>query len=437
VSGIASKSLPVGELLRLFPEVQELEEFALRVVSAGVPDPAKAWAKSSEYSTIDKRIVSPAAARQALEKAEESAVAQVEEIFRSCRTVLDHYWSGNAAEAAVALARLAEREEQRRRYEQARRYLDTALAVSLPLAEKRPQILALRLLGRVLWRQGELCDAALHYHRAEQLARDASDPRSEVIALTGLGNVRLFQGRWADAETLYRRALSRVEETEFAGSELQRAQLHNNLGTVTSRLNRLDEAQDWFVRALALWEEMDEPADLAICQHNFGLLHVREGNNQAARECFKQALALPVSPGIRAAIATDLALTYLPDGQVAQAKELGRVAEEHAIAARSPFVLGSMYRGLGNIARAEGDEGGIIFFEKALEIARQNEDLLLEGETLLDYAELRHVMGESEESTSYLERACEIFEQLGDRDEVERAQSLLHAWAVPTPTIEA
>jgi tetratricopeptide (TPR) repeat protein len=430
-----SKSLPVGELLRLFPEVEELEEFALRVVSAGVPDPAKAWSKSSEYATIDKRIVSPAAAQGALQEAEESAVEQVGEIFGICREVLDHYWSGNVAEAAMSLARLAEKEEQRRRYEQARRYLDTALAVSLPLADKRPQILALRLLGRVLWRQGELTEAALHYHRAEQLARDVSDPRSEVIALTGLGNVRLFQGRWADAESLYMRALSRVEETEFSGSELQRAQLHNNLGTVTSRLNRLEEAKAWFVRALALWAEMDEPADLAICRHNFGLLHVREGENRAARECFEQALALPVSPGIRAAIATDLALTYLPDGQIAQAKELGRLAEEHAIAARSPFVLGSMYRGLGNIARAEGDEGGITFFEKALEIARQKEDLLLEGETLTDYAELRHTMGEAEEAASYLERACEIFEQLGDRGEVERAKELLRNWAIPAPTI--
>jgi tetratricopeptide (TPR) repeat protein len=428
-------SLPLEELLPLFPEVEELEELRFALFNVAVPDPDKAWEKSSEYATVDKRIVDAARAASAVDTAERVARERVEELFRSCRAVLDRYWSGDVAGAAHELAKLGEREEQRSRYQRARRLLDTALSLSLPLGDKAPQIVALRLLGRVLWRQGDLPEAALHYHRGAELARDTGDVRSEVIATTGLGNVRLFQGRWAEAESIYQGALARCEAEGCRDCELQYAQLHNNLGTVAMRLNRLEEAESRFMRALELWAELDSPGDVAICHHNYGLLHARQDRHAAARECFQRALDLPVPSGARAAIATDLALSFLAEGQMAAAREMGREAEEHAIASQSPFVLGSMYRGLGNIARAEGDEGGITFFEKALEIARKKEDLLLEGETLIDYAQLRYHAGEAEEAVSYLSRGREIFELLGDQAEAERAAALLGELDSPSAAV--
>ena len=92
---------------------------------------------------------------------------------------------------------------------------------------------------------------------------------------------------------------------------------------------------------------------------------------------------------------------------------MARVAEEHAIASRSPYTLGYMYRNLGNLARARGDEDGFTFFEKALQIAREKGYPSLEAETLVDYAELRRNAGGGEEAEAYLERARELFIQLG------------------------
>lgn len=427
-------SITIEELLRLFPDADELDELRAEILAAGAPDPAKAWEKSAEYTTVDKRIVLEARALEAVGRAEESARQRLGELFATYREAIASYFQGNPAESAFALIRLAEGEEQRTRYGRAREYLNSALLISLPLPDKAPQIRALRLLGRVLRRQGDLHEAALCYHRSAEMASATGEVRSEVIATTGLGNVRLYQGKWAEAESLYHAAVNRLDESG-AGHDLERGQLYNNLGTACTRLKRLEEAEEWFRKALALWERLDSVDDLAICHHNYGLLRVHQQRHGEARDSFKRALDLPVSSALRAAMATDLALAYLEDGQIGQAKEAGRIAEEHAIAAQSPHVLGSMYRGLGNIARADGDEGGITFFEKALEIARQKSDLVLEGETLIDYAQLRYHTGEAEEAISYLSRARDIFESLGDEAELERAQRLIADLGPPSAAV--
>jgi len=108
-----------------------------------------------------------------------------------------------------------------------------------------------------------------------------------------------------------------------------------------------------------------------------------------------------------------------------QAEQWGREAEEHAIAARSPYHLARMYQGRGNIARARRDEGGFTFFEKALQIARDKGYRLLEGETLLEYALLRSQSGETEEAQAYLECARDIFVELGTVHEQVRAEQAL------------
>jgi hypothetical protein len=86
-----------------------------------------------------------------------------------------------------------------------------------------------------------------------------------------------------------------------------------------------------------------------------------------------------------------------------------------------------MYQGRGNIARALNNDSGFIFFEKALEIAREKDYRLLEGDILLDYALLRQQTAGVEEAQAYLERAREIFVELGAAHELGRAETALRS----------
>lgn len=406
--------------------MEELEGVRLSLAGAAVPDPEKEWDGSRAYATIDKRIVSLPEVEGVLDEAENALQQYVKSLFSTFRPLLRTYWAGQDAEAADHLIRLGEQQEQIGRHRKARQCFETALAVSLPLTDKRTQIVTLRRIARASQALGDLNEALRYYQRSAELARDAGALSHEVIAETGIGNVLAIQGRWSDSEAYYRIALDHAEVVQGDDSlDLQCAQLYNNLGMITTRQDSLADAERWFARALESWATIDSPVDLAVCYHNQGLLRKKEGRQKEARALFMEALALPISSSLRTALAIDLAESYLKDGMLLEAEEWGREAEQHAIAARSPYFLGRMYHGLGNIARARADANGITFFEKALEIARHNELPLLEGETLTDYALLRSQIGGTEEAVSYLERAREIFDGLGAVHELARAGEVL------------
>lgn len=414
------------ELFSLLPEIEELELLKLAVVGVAIPDPGREWDGSSAYSTIDKRIVTRSRLEDAVQESEEALHQYIASLFDGLRPLLRSFWSGNSIEVARHLVALGDQQEQGGFFRKARHCYDVALTLSLPLADKSSQILALRRIARVALALGDLQDALSYYQRSVELAHDSGDVHSEVIGRTGLGNVRLWQGRWSEAEQDYRTALTRVEAVpDHSKLMLERAQLYNNLGNVSTRRMQLEAAEGWFEKALELWRVIPSPFDLAICYHNRALLRDAQERRDEARALYQQALDLPIPPGLWSGIAIDIAESFLQDGLLSQAEQWGRAAEERAIATRSPYFLGRMYHGRGNIARASGSDDGFIFFEKALQIAREKGYPLLEGETLVDYALLRVQSGGVEEAQAYLERAREIFGELGAMHELSRAENAL------------
>jgi len=414
------------ELFSLLPNLEELELLRLAIVGVSVPHPEKEWDSSAAYSTVDKRIVTRDRLEAAVGESEEALKEYVTSLYSTLRPLFRSFWADGGGDAGRHLIDLGDQQERTGRYGKARQCYDTALALSLPLADKTPQILSLRRIARVALSQGDLHEAWSYYQRSAELARDTGDLRGEVVARTGLGNVRTWQGRWSEAEVCYKEVLYLVESVDPASTLLlERAQLFNNLGSVTTRQMHLEEAETWFERALTLWQIVTEPYDLAVCYHNLGYLRVMQGRDEEARDIYYKALSLSIPPALRSGIAIDLAECYLHGGHVSQAEHWGREAEEQAVAARSPYRLGRMYHGRGNIARSRGDDGGFTFYEKALQIAREKGYPLLEGETLVDYALLRSQMGERDEAQAYLERARDIFIELGAVHEQVRAEQAL------------
>lgn len=424
----------VEALLQLIPQVDELEVLRLKLVASAVPDPGKAWDSSSAYSTVDKRILTLGDAEHALDRALDAVLKYVALLHDGMRPVFRSFFEGDVDGAARHLVALGEEHESDGRAVDARRCYHAALRLVLPLPDKAPQILALRRLGRVSLSLGEFNEATAFYERSAELSRDTSDLRSEVIARTGAGNVNSYQGRWSEAERAYNAALALTEQRSPERLSLEQGQLYNNLGNVQTRVGRLGEAEESLGRAHALWSEMDSPLDRAVYQLNLGHLREAQGRTTDARQAYQAGVALAIPSSLKALIAADLADMCLREGSVTEAEDMGKLAEEHAIQSGSPYALGYMYRNLGNLARARGDEDGFTFYEKALQIAREKEYPSLEAETLADYAELRRHAGGAEEAEAYLERACHIFGQLGwvpSLTSAERALTELRAVRAP------
>lgn len=426
------------ELLALLPDLDDLEVLRLRLVGAAVRDPGKEWDSSSAYATIDKRIVTPEAAERAITEAEEALRQYMAALHDGLRPVLRSFFDGDTAATARHLIAVGEQLEQGGRLQGARKCYRVALDTSLPLPDKAPQILALRRIGRVSLTLGDFEESVSYYERSARLARDAGDLLGQVIALTGLGNVRMWQGRWGEAEAPYHEALALADSSPGEPLLLERGQIYNNLASATTRTGRLDEAEVWFASAFRHWESVSSAYDLAVCHFNHAHLRELQGRWEEARDSYEAALALPIPSSLRTVIATDFAEWWLREGHVTQAEEWGRVSEEHAISARSPYTLGHMYRARGNIARARGDADGITFYEKALEIAREKDYLYLEAETLVDYAPLRAQISGVEEAVAYVERARDLFRELGALGELEKAERVLAelSGAVPLPFAE-
>ena len=424
----------VHDLSRLLPDLEELDTLRASLSGLALPDPSRQWSRSSSFSTVDGRVVTPPGVEDAIAEAERALHARVEGLFAALRPLLHSFWKGDEEGTAYQVIALGEREEAEGRLGGARRCFETALELSLPLADRGPQILALRRLGRVSRALGALTEAASFYARSFELARDAGDDAGAVIAQTGRGNVQAMQGHFAEAEQSYRAALLHAESVgEHGGLGLEIAQLYNNLAMVISRQERDEESESWFQRARAAWREIDSPADLAVCLHNHALLHLRSGRTEAARRELEEAVELDAGTATRAAIAVDLAECHTRLGSLGEAERWARRAEEFAIVSRSTYALGHLYLGLGTLARARGETHALVFFEKALEIARRCEYPLLEAETLLDYALLREVEGGTEEAVAYLERARDIFSELDHPSERERAERELHRILTSAP----
>jgi tetratricopeptide (TPR) repeat protein len=422
------------DVLRLLPELEELEGLRAWLTGVARPDAARQWSRSGAFATVDGRVVTPDAVTEVLDEAERAMHERVEALFAALRPVVGAYWAGDERKAAHELIGLGEQHEAEGRLVSARRCFDTALALSLPLPDRGPQILALRRLGRVARGLGELQEAEAYYRRSLELALDAGDDAGAVIAETGLGNVLAMQGHFAEAEGSYHAALRRAESLgERAGLGLEIAQLFNNLAMVTSRQDREEESERWFERARAAWREIESPADLAVCLHNHALLHLRAGRTEEARRELEEAVELDAGAATRAAIAVDLAECHARLGRIREAEQWARAAEDLAIASRSTYALGHLYLGLGTLARARGETHALVFFEKALEIARRCDYQLLEAETLLDYALLREAEGGEEEAVAYLERAREIFGELEHARERERAEQEIQRMLTRAP----
>jgi tetratricopeptide (TPR) repeat protein len=422
---VSLSEVTVEELLRLLPSVEELEVLRLQLVSAAVPDPERTWDSSSSYSTVDKRILTPEDVELAIGQAEQAVLQHMHLLHEGLRPVFRSYFSGQPEEAARHLIALGELQENSGRALGANQCYRAALSLSLPLTDKGAQILALRRLARVALALGDFADATAYYVRSADLARDTDDLAGEVIARTGAGNVKTYQGRWAEAAELYREALELTEQAGNADLQMERGQLFNNLGGVSHRTGRLDESEKWLDMGREVWEQIHAPLEAAVNHLHRGHLRKSQGRLADARASYEAGLNLQIPSSLKAILAADLASVWLLDGYMAEAEEVARVAEEHAIATRSPYTLGYMYRQLGNLARARGDEDGFTFYEKALQIAREKGYPSLEAETLADYAELRQRNGGAEEAVDYLERARELFMELGSVQDLERAEQSL------------
>jgi tetratricopeptide (TPR) repeat protein len=169
-----------------------------------------------------------------------------------------------------------------------------------------------------------------------------------------LGWTAQDRGRLEEAEHWYRKALAISEEL---GDRPGMATSYHHLGMTAQDRGRLEEAEDWYRKALAISEELGNRPYLASTYHQLGITAQDRGRLEEAEDWYRKALAIKEELGDR----PGMAITYHQLGMTAQ--DRGRLDEaddwyRQAIQIREELGLRAMlatdYHQLGITAQHRG-----------------------------------------------------------------------------------
>jgi tetratricopeptide (TPR) repeat protein len=133
-----------------------------------------------------------------------------------------------------------------------------------------------------------------------------------------LGRVAQERSRVDDAEDWYRKSLAIKEEL---GDRPGLADTFHNLGVVAQVRGHLDDAEDWYRKSLAIKEELGDRPRLANTFHNLGTVAQRRGDLDDAEDWYRKSLTVHEELGNRPGLAN----SYGQLGLLAEAR--GRLPE--------------------------------------------------------------------------------------------------------------
>jgi tetratricopeptide (TPR) repeat protein len=191
--------------------------------------------------------------------------------------------SKDAARALPHVIRAAERAASRFANEEALAYYRTASELAARVQappETRTRILT--GLGDSQTHIGDFDTASTSLHAAWELARAATaSPHqarqtAEVARRLGRGYER--RGKYAEAMDWLQSAVSEINRDVSSENAVERARVYLDIGWVKYRQGRLEDAEHWYLRALAISEGLDYYAEMGSAYNRLAALYNLKGD---------------------------------------------------------------------------------------------------------------------------------------------------------------
>jgi tetratricopeptide (TPR) repeat protein len=259
--------------------------------------------------------------------------------------------------------------------------------------------------------------------RQKELAAAKREARLLECQLQNLyGVLEVEEGRYGDALISYQKALALAQAV---GDEAQLADSYRNLAKLFgARLQKLDQAVDYFQKAIACYEQLGDRMSVEQTRDNLTATYLQTRQFHAALETaaptyrfFKAIQA--TYPAANAGV--NLAEAHLELGNLEEAERYALEVldlEERQAYPYACFNLGRVAFIRGNHAKARG------YLEQSVRSADMNEDRYMQAYAL---RELGKVLLTSEEAigSEQLRAAQQLFQQLGMTQEVQETEKLL------------
>ncbi len=214
-----------------------------------------------------------------------SLLGEWDEAEASFLRALELYDGKGSSAEATALKGLGDLQKNRGHFEAADFHLRQAYEMFQRLGPLRKRIATLNSLGALQLRQGASAKAL---ELLQQALRETppTDQGMRGETLLALGNLHLSEGRLEAAAASYAEAL-RWERGKGSRHE---AILLTGRGRVADGRGDRAGATQLYAKALEIFESLELPFDVAISRNNLAWLHLAEGNPNAARSLFEDAV---------------------------------------------------------------------------------------------------------------------------------------------------
>lgn len=266
---------------------------------------------------------------------------------------------------------------------------DAAAAWEAAADRQAPGLIAtLSLLAQAWISTGQPAQALSRLERAARLADEAGEPRKAAAAWAQMAEIVLRQERLEEADRWFGQAL---EAARRAGDRKLEAGLLQHRGSLAELEERWATAADLYRRALDLFHQLDDASGLLQTCNLLGVLGRKTGHLEPARGWFEQAL------------------------------ELARQAEDREMVGITAQNLGVVWRLEGEAAGERGEKTAAReCFERAgagvdesVSSQRELGDRRGLAAALGQLAQIRLLLGDSEQAEELSHEAREIREQLG------------------------
>ncbi|CAB4025405.1 Nephrocystin-3, partial [Paramuricea clavata] len=247
-------------------------------------------------------------------------------------------------------------------------------------------------IGAVYSKKGNLDQAKDYYQRGLEIKEKQLGPNHVDLAVfhNNIGGVYSDKGDLDQAKDYYHRALE-IQEKQLSPNHVDVALYYNNIGLVYSKKasynniglvysekGDLDQAKDYYQRALEIQEKLLGPnhIDIAASYNNIGGVYYDKGNLDQAKNYYQRALEIQEKqPGpnhVNVAVSyNNIGLVYSKKGDLDQAKDYYQRALEieekelgpnHVDVAGSYNNMGQVYYNKGNLDQAED------YYQRAIKI---------------------------------------------------------------------
>ncbi len=273
-----------------------------------------------------------------------------------------------------------------------------------------------------------------HLGQAPEIETDAHD--LWLFVRTGEAHRAQRAGDFATAEDIYLRIAASFEDRISKKAKRNLAFAYHQLGMVAQHRGRLDEAEGWYKKSLAIKEALDNQPNMAASYHQFGMVAQHRGRLDEAEDWYKKSLAIFEALGDQ----PRMAMSYHQLGMVANLR--GRLDEaegwymkslaiEEALGDQPHMALS--YHQLGIVAqhrdRLDKAEG---WYKKSLAI---REALGNQPDMAASYHQLgmvANLRGRSDEAEGWYRKSLAIYEGLSEvPDKTVVLESLAQLKATP------